>query len=777
MIRVNLLPHAEKLAPEDPFGLAHHPLYHQVRTAQALRDHHLVVNTYDTGTGKTVAALLGLLDPARRGANVLFVAPTNELIRQHVGDVREFVTQHGLEHTVLHVDAPTVRSLASPEGREYERTGERLNRLFNNPRDYGWDGRGPLVAVTNPDIFYYALYFSMYNRHDRRNLFEQFLTRFDYIIVDEFHYYSPKQLACFLFFFTLCREWGYLDAGRRLCLLSATPDERVREYLYRVFPEPGWVAWISPDNEPEESAGYPVTPTLAPLTLEIHEGTVDAFAAGGEERERLAGWLDEGRDGTLISGALWRINQAFAALHGPRFDGRVRRLTGAESAENRRVAPAFPLILATPTVDIGYNFSKPGKERQPLDFVIFDAHTRDEFPQRLGRAGRVLGRPRADVPAHAVALLDADACAALGSLDGRTLSRRDLRQAVAEHLPPRHDLYAYVRSYAVLEAFCPIFALSRTVRPDLHEWVERLFDAVRDVFAPDSRRWHFGSLSTRMRRHETLERVVHHKAYGELVGLVDEYVDWLRAAEISAEELDEVDRAVRADERIRQALLLPWVESRYHLTEALFNFRDAFQGPTAMVHDPDHLLADADLTVYDALHVAANFEAHYFDSAEPFRDACGLEVEVGPAEVYCRLIRQRAAGDRLRLGFDVLEPRMPREVWEKLHTGQPVALRGLKLRAEFPGRGPAQLPPALRRAFEERFVVFLAVPETDRGRLLYVLRDRNLFARMLRVQFAAEANDMEYLAVVGTAAFIVHAELEGYFRRRERQTSRAPVII
>lgn len=775
MIRVDLLPHAEKLAPEDPFGLGYRPLYHQVRTAEALRDHHLVVNTYDTGTGKTRAALLGLVDPARRGANVLFIAPTNELIRQHVGDVREFVTQHGLEHTVLHVDAPTVRSLTGPEGRERERTGERLNRLFNNPRDYGWDGRGPLVVVTNPDIFYYALYVSAYNPHDRRNLLEQFLTRFDYVIVDEFHYYSPKQLACFLFFFTICREWGYLDAGRRLCLLSATPDERVREYLHRIFPEPGRVAWISPDNEPEESAGYPVTPTLAPLTLEIREGTVDAFAAGGEEQARLAGWLDEGRDGALISSALWRINQACAALRGPRFDGRVRRLTGAESGENRRAAPTAPLILATPTVDIGYNFSKPGKERQPLDFVVFDARTRDEFLQRLGRAGRVLGRPRADVPAHAVALLDADACATLGCLDGRTLSRSELGRVVAEHLPPRHDLYAYIRSYAVLEAFRPMFELSRTVRPDLLEWVECLFGAVRDVFASDSRKWYFGSMSTRIRRHETLARIVHQKTYEELTGFIDEYVDWLRAAEISSEELDQVDRAVRTDEQILQDLLLPWAESRYYLTEALFNFRDIFQGPTAVVYDPDHLLADADLTPYDALHVAANFEADYFDSAAQFRDACGLEAE--DADVYCRLIRQREAGSRLRLGFEFRVPRMLREIWERVHTRQPVALRGLKLRAELPGRGTAQLPPALRRAFEEKFVVFLAVSEADRGRLLYLLRDRNLFARMLRVHFAAEGNEMEYLAVMGTAAFIVHAELEGYFRRRERQDSRAPLII
>lgn len=775
MIRVDLLPHGEKLAPEDPFGLERRPLYHQLRTVQALRDHPLVVNTYDTGTGKTVAALLGLLDPVRRGVNTLFIAPTNELLGQHAAEAERFLRAQGVDYHVLRVEATTLRQLSGPDGRNSERVSERLNRLFNNPRDYGWDGRKPLLVVTNPDIFYYALYFSAYHPHDRRNLFEQFLTRFDYVIVDEFHYYSPKQLACFLFFFIICRDWGYFSEGRRICLLSATPDERVQEYLGRVFPEPGQVAWVSPANEPVESAGYPVTATLAPLSLEIREGTVDSFVADSRERERLAEWLDAGREGAIISGALWRINQVRAMLRDPRFDGQVSRLTGAETAESRRAAPASRLILATPTVDIGYNFTKPDKPRQPLDFVVFDARTRDEFVQRLGRAGRVLGRLQVHMPSHAVALLDTDACAALKPLDGRTLPRSELGRVVAESLPPRNDLYAYFRSYAVLEAFRPIYELSRTVRPDLQEWVERLFQAVRDVFAPDTRRWYFGSLSSRMRRQEKLASIVLQGRKDALAAFIDEYVDWLRAAEISLEELDQIHRLVRADEQHCQKLLLPWAQSQYHLTEALFNFRDAFEGPKAAIYDRKHLLADSDYATYDALHVAANFEAEYFDSAAQFRNATGIEAE--EADVYCRLTRQREVNSRLRIGFTYREKRMPRDLWERLNLRRPVAIQGLELVAELPGRGAVPLHPALRRSIEKRWVVLLVVPEEDRGRLLYFLRNRNLFARTLRVHFVREDSDADYQAVVGTAAFILHAEMEGYFLWRERWASKAPVIV
>jgi hypothetical protein len=93
----------------------------------------------------------------------------------------------------------------------------------------------------------------------------------------------------------------------------------------------------------------------------------------------------------------------------------------------RRTRPAsprctrFPLLLATPTVDIGYNFDKPGKLCQPLDFIVFDAGTRDACLQRLGRAGRVLGRSQTNIPSDAVALVAEKTYLALAALDGRML--------------------------------------------------------------------------------------------------------------------------------------------------------------------------------------------------------------------------------------------------------------------------------------------------------------------------------------------------------------------
>ncbi|MBX7237244.1 MAG: type I-D CRISPR-associated helicase Cas3' [Caldilineales bacterium] len=773
MISIDILPHAEKLAPANPLGLERWPLYHQMRTYEALGEHPLVVNTYDTGTGKTVAALLGLLHPALHGRNCLFIAPTNELIRQHVGDIETFVRTYGLDYHVLHVDAATMRSLRPSH--ERERVGERLVRLFSNPRAFGWEGRKPVIVVTNPDIFYYALYVAAYNPHDRRNLLEQFLSRFDYVVVDEFHYYNAKQLANFLFFFIIAQEWGYFDQGRRICLLSATPEEAVAKYLSRVFPKSNAIAWISPGNKPADSADCEVTPVLAPLTLTVQAGTIDEFAEDTRQRAWLSDLLAAGQDGALISNALWRVNQARAKLKGVGFDGRVSRLTGAETIESRRIAPSAPLILATPTVDIGYNFSKPGKVRQPLDFIVFDARTRDEFLQRLGRAGRVLGRAQTDLRSQAVALVDADALAGLKHLAGQGLARPALRQAIQQVLPPRHDLFAYIRSYAVWEAFRPIYELKRTMRPDLEEWVERLFDGVRQVFAPDSQRWYYGSLCGRIRRHERIGRVLQDELWGELPDFVDDFLNWHRPMNASPEEWTWLEQEVRSNPSVRKGVMLPWMEAHYALDEALFSFRDSFQGPVAAVYDPTHLLSDADVTEYDALHVAANFEADYFDGVGEFQRACGVEADE-KAQVYCRLKAQREA--RLAIGLTYREQRLPRDAWERLYTGRPVALRGLHLLANALGGGAAPLPTALQRSLESSHVACLVVADKDWGRLLYLTRDRNLFPRALSVTFVQDGGlSHDYKAMVGAAAFVVHAELERYFWIKEKREATAPIIV
>jgi CRISPR-associated endonuclease/helicase Cas3 len=179
---IHLLPQAEKLAAINPWRLRKTPLYHQQRTVEALRAHDLVVNTYNTGTGKTIASLLYLCEPECKGKNVLFIAPTNALLAQHAQDIQEFVQECNLDFKVHQVSAADVRALRLAQNPEVTptRPGELLQRLIRNYLEFEAEAthRQPIILVVNPDIFYYALYFR-YGAHDQRNVFERFLTAFD----------------------------------------------------------------------------------------------------------------------------------------------------------------------------------------------------------------------------------------------------------------------------------------------------------------------------------------------------------------------------------------------------------------------------------------------------------------------------------------------------------------------------------------------------------------------------------------------------------------------
>ena len=780
MLEIHLASHAEPLSMQNAFGEAiTGPLFldHQRRTAEAVPNYPLTINTYATGTGKTRAALLGWLaiSQQRRTAlpNMLFIAPTNELIKQHVDSIQSFASQASLDVHVIHVDAASLRALPTPH--EHERVGERLNRLIENPQEKGYVGQKPMAVVTNPDIFYYALYFAAYNPIDRRNLFERFLLRFDYVVIDEFHYYSPKQLGCFLFFFALCKEWGYFKHGRRICLLSATPESEIRVYLERLF-EPDEMAWITPEDELSSIKELQYTPALTPLTLRIIPGTIDDFVKSIEGQTLLRQWFDAGREGALISDALWRINAAHAALRRAGFDDNMARLTGAERIERRRVAARSALLLATPTVDIGYNFAKPGKLRQPLDFIVFDTRTRDTCLQRLGRAGRVLGQLQTDVPSDAIALVDDDTYQHLQPLHGRRFTRLEFADHIRSGMRPRFDLYAYVRSYAVLEAFRPIFNLERITRPDLHEWIERLFERVRDVFAPDSRRHHYWGLRKELQFHTLLARIVRHREDEKLPEVVEKYVQWLgeRDFALGDEPLPKIKQAVRSHEQTRRRIK-EWAERQYHLTESLFTFREALQTPTAFIYDSRHLLSDSNTTLYDALHVEANFKADWFADQSAFQRAMKeIEVHAEEADVYCCIQQWRET--RLSFSFDYREDKLSRELFEKLYLRRPTVLRGLRLRGHNPGQEASySIDPALRRAFENKWLSCFIVPLRDEGRLRGLLYGRDIFLQCVNVSFPE--GTVSYPAVVGTAAFIVHAELERYLRYRERVENHGAIIV
>src|SRR6202035_2528313 len=106
--------------------------------------------------------------------------------------------------------------------------------------------------------------------------------------------------------------------------------------------------------------------------------------------------------------------------------------------------------------DIGYNFTRSvEKSRQNIDFLFIDAYAGDELIQRVGRAGRVLGKPEQEHTSIVFAVVDPETYKLLQPYAGQDLAREQL-STLAAQMPRKNDLYAYIRSGAIFEVFRPL---------------------------------------------------------------------------------------------------------------------------------------------------------------------------------------------------------------------------------------------------------------------------------------------------------------------------------
>ncbi len=757
-ITVTLNAGHEKISPTNPLGLKHSPLYHQQRTYEALKTNELVINTYNTGTGKTLASLLRLFD--LEDENVLFIAPTNELIHQHADDIQEFVDEHDeLNFVVAEVTGQKLREWEIVDDPGYRvRNARKLHELIQNPRDYFPEltQRAPLILVTNPDIFYLCFY-SLYSQLDSANLFRYFLVKFNYIVIDEFHYYNAKQLANFLMFFILSKEYGYFNAGRKVCLLSATPDEKVLTYLERIGLT---YALISPDNESIESNNYKKIQTLSELELTIHSSKM--YETLREQPERVRNLLDSGQEGAIISSSLRTISDIKQGLQRGGIGDRIGLITGAVSTKVRRDATSFPLILATPTVDIGYNFTKMGKSRQNIDFVCFDALYASEFTQRIGRAGRLLGKTDANHPSIGQAFVQGKLHSQLQT--GKNYDRREFAALVRDSLGEDNRFYHYIQSYAILEAFYPLYAHFRRISEDHQDRVREIFEAIRQVFAPESDIT-FDELMKKIRWHVTYETVIDKKSnYNDYV-----HHQWERAAWSYCQHqswmngtLETFEKLPKKQEKVVLATLLKnhrskiveHAEQKYYPIKSLFNFRGSDVAIRCGIYDPNHVFQNtAEYTEYDLFHVLSHCNFQQIPNREAYHaltgdwgNRCKFFVQVHSLKTPPTPVQFNYNAD----GDD-------QDIFERQHCRGPTALKGLRLKL---------VPLELQEVLTDRYVTCLLSKIENRYAFNNILETKRQVAYSLNVTFG-DGQQQEYQLIVGAQAFLIHAELRERWKERE----------
>jgi len=775
MITLTLEPQYEqRWLGENPspttFPPKHPPLLHQWRTYCAEKP--LIVNTYNTGTGKTKAALLRLLKRARDKGfqrinstedNALLIAPTNELLAQHARDAEQFCNENNLPYRVVPVSRAHLDSYKLQENFSETdvRRGAALHYIMQNARRHDGDrSKKATLFVVNPDIFYYAVYFC-YGRNDRIPLFQDILMLCNYIVIDEFHYYDAKQLANFLFFMKLSQHYGFTD--RQFCLLTATPNEWVKEYLKRLFRE-DQIDWI----EPESGESFEKTENIQALAQvdltvyneqELQDGLLTLAT---DMHTAIKTWLQSGDHGAIISGALWRINQTYDILKSTISPSEMGRLTGAETPKGREEARDKSLILATPTVDIGYNFDRPDKKHQNIDFLLLDARSSDELIQRVGRAARVLSKEIKDIPSRVFAIVNQPCYEALKQVERQRLGRSTFREIAELTMPPRHILYSYIQSGAIAESFLPIYRLgnmaSEADKPD----IEQLFNEVKDLFAPEAT-----TKYTQM--HWMIRQYIQQdQYYSSMNTFPADPSDCLKQCQ---KRLENQQAHGKCWKNMQDAYNWLQDDLREYFTEkARFSFRESFQPPLALVSDQQGLLSSAPATTYDALHIAKNYRATYFETYEKWQQQTGQQSPERASEalVYCDLLGLRQPNERLQIGLKLNARDYEKLDWEerfvyRTEKYKPTSLYGLEIIALNNSRA---LDERVRTMFQKRFIPAFLAAEGSRtaSQLWQVRRQEQITCYPLTVTFKDERIG-QYDAVLGTIALLAWAQVLFYYRK------------
>lgn len=769
-ITVTLEAGYEKVNPTNQFTLEYPPLYHQQRTYDALGTNDLVINTYNTGTGKTRAALLRLFD--LKDENVLFIAPTNELIHQHANDIREFVEEHGLNFYVAEVTGQKLREWEVIDDPGYRlRNPKKLHELIQNPSAYFPEitRRAPLILVTNPDIFYLCFY-SVYSKLDTANLFHHFLQDFNYIVIDEFHYYNAKQLANFLMFFILSKEFGYFDNNRRtVCLLSATPDEKVLTYLDTIGLK---YERISPDNEPIESNSYEKMQTLSELELTIHSDKMQNLLKA--HPEWTSDPLHSGKEGAIISSSLRTINEIKQTLQMAGLREKIGLITGAVATDERRKATeSFPLVLATPTVDIGYNFKKMDKSRQNIDFVCFDALYASEFTQRIGRAGRLLGKDDHTHDSIAHAFVQGKLHAQLQP--GKTYDRREFATLVKESLGEDNQFYHYIQSYAILEAFYPLYELYKRTAEERQDRIKELFEKIQHVFAPQSDTT-FDKMFKKIRWHLTYETVIEaHKkgAYDNFIQHAQEkaawgyfqHQSWINGTsdEFQKTPSKQLNDAIKGyiKRRSNREKVIEYAKEKYTPIQSLFNFRGSDIGIRCGIYDSNHLFQNtAKHTEYDLFHVLSHCNFQQIDRGE-YHNFTGDWGNY--CEFFVRANSLKTPRDYVQFSYDA--GGADQESFERQHCWEPTALKNLRLGLKN-GVVPLEIQDALKK---KGYITCLLSKRKNQYALNNILETRGQYSYPLNVTF--NDGQQEYQLILGSQAFLIHAELRGRSEDQEQTTT------
>ncbi len=648
-------------------------LQHQVDVFEQSRNHDIILDLSPTGTGKTQAGLSVLLHQPNKSA--IYIAPTNALITQQTVAAEKFIQEANLPHVVKSASAREVK--AWPDDKVGKRSGEKIYNVLRNPATiFSEVGRNkPLLLVTNPDIFYYATFFA-YNHLDRDNIASQFYSKFATVIFDEFHLYDAKQLVSLLFYLSLSQVFGFFKQGRRVVLLTATPEKACETALQTLESQGVRIQRIN-----GEETHLNLLPSQTPVNLEIRPKIEDQEEWISELAEEIIQYIHDQPDqnGAVILDSKHLVNRLAHTLKAKGLQSKFGRITGSTPFEERQIAAQKQVILATSTVDVGFNFERhPAPNRQNLDWLIFSAKDRSSFWQRIGRVGRVLGKIKTDIPSEAIVYLPLKAWEeGITNLDcwgGRTALTQML-----ESLPcmERPFLDIYWRSEAFLEIARPLLELEEKLEnlPQIN-LISELYTAMQLILG-GKRDWNYyryrikalqGAENIAKSSIKEIQNKWQYIKGGQ--AFVKTYIklkspeEW-EDLEAKRTSLEEYKTVFKEDREIAEELK-EFAEIWKASYAPIFQFRESLF-ENLKIYDPKGFLLDeSDETILDPFHLFRyyefvengdaieltnfaepiynlSFRLRYYDSAEDFKNT---QLNKLTAFSNCRI--ERCLGDAIR---------------------------------------------------------------------------------------------------------------------------------
>ncbi|AAY79697.1 DEAD/DEAH box helicase [Sulfolobus acidocaldarius] len=288
-----------------------------------------------TGTGKTEAFLIPLLDLALKGERSVLVYPTKALARDQLERVRRLASPLGVEMGVFDGDTP-----------EKER-----KRLYENP---------PHILITNPDMIHIGLPLSY--------RFRRLIRTADHFVFDEVHSYDGVLGSHIRMISDRLRELTDYHVIGSSATIDASP------YLFEeLFGVKGEIIYGSPRRKGVAIHALLNIGSASRWTLSAY---LTAFLV--KEGYKVLTFVDSQQMAELIAKITARFGEENIHVHRAGIN-KEDRLKVEESIKSGKIKG----VIATPTLELGIDIGD-------LDVVIMAENPPNytKYLQRAGRAGR-----------------------------------------------------------------------------------------------------------------------------------------------------------------------------------------------------------------------------------------------------------------------------------------------------------------------------------------------------------------------------------------------------